>query len=466
MMRNYKYTNLNCKSKAHTLLFILLTIVSLSCKKYLEAKPDDKLTVPENLQDLQALLDNAIVMNNKTACYDEASADNYFLTPANYLAIGLKGQAAYSWQPYPNNYTNDYASAYLVIYNSNVCLNALDKIERNQVTALSFDNVRGSALFFRASQFLKLLWIYAKAYDQSSENDPGIILRLGTDFNEVSKRSSIKDCYDRVIQDLTTSIDLLPNIPQHVLRPSKAAAYAMLARTYLSMRIYDKAYEFSDKCLKIKSTLTDYNKISPSATSPFQSYNEEVIFHSDISTTYYFNISPTYSSIDTTLYRSYASDDLRKTLYFAAVGNYQQFKGSYASRGIGTRPLFTGIATDEVYLMRAEALARIGDRTGAMRDLNTLLKTRWKNSIPYKELMADTDLQALNLVLTERRKELIYRGLRWMDMKRLNKEGYNIIVNRTIDGKIYTLLPNSDKYALPLPADIVVLSGVDQNPGW
>jgi len=56
------------------------------------------------------------------------------------------------------------------------------------------------------------------------------------------------------------------------------------------------------------------------------------------------------------------------------------------------------------------------------------------------------------------------RDLRWMDIKRLNKEGANISLRRTVNGITYSLQPNDNKFALPLPETIIRISGMTQNP--
>jgi len=71
---------------------------------------------------------------------------------------------------------------------------------------------------------------------------------------------------------------------------------------------------------------------------------------------------------------------------------------------------------------------------------------------------------ALQKVLTERRKQLVMRFVRWMDIKRLNKEGASITLKRIINGQLYSLPPNSNLYALAIPEDVIVLSGIQQNP--
>jgi hypothetical protein len=50
-----------------------------------------------------------------------------------------------------------------------------------------------------------------------------------------------------------------------------------------------------------------------------------------------------------------------------------------------------------------------------------------------------------------------------MDIKRLNKEGRNIVLRRFLNGNTYTLEPNAAYYALPIPTDIVEITGIPQN---
>jgi hypothetical protein len=100
-----------------------------------------------------------------------------------------------------------------------------------------------------------------------------------------------------------------------------------------------------------------------------------------------------------------------------------------------------------------------------MNDLNTLLIKRWKSGT-FKPLDSNTAEEALKKVLEERRKELLYRMLRWMDLKRLNKEQqFQKSLKRILNNEEYTLLPNDPKYALPIPERVIELSGMQQNPG-
>lgn len=64
--------------KNYFLLLIVLLITTVGCKKYLDAKSDQKLAFPDRLEDVQALLDDFIVLNERGLSTGEASADNYF----------------------------------------------------------------------------------------------------------------------------------------------------------------------------------------------------------------------------------------------------------------------------------------------------------------------------------------------------------------------------------------------------
>ncbi|RKR83519.1 RagB/SusD domain-containing protein [Mucilaginibacter gracilis] len=446
------------------LLYIVLVASSLyGCKKFLDAKPDSKLVVPSTVGDVQALLDYYPRVNNFGASACESSADNYYLTDADWSALtNPDNQRMYIWGK-DHLFTtspNTWGQLYDVINIANTSLLSLSSIERSSANAADWDNAKGQALYLRSQSFLQAAAIWCLAYDpNTASTDLGLPLRLDPDFNKPSVRSSVAATYQQIITDLNIAIRLLPVKPLQVMRSSKPAAYALLARTYLFMRDYNKAGLHADSCLQLNSTLIDYNTLSATATFPFKQFNAEVLVENFVPVPP--NLSKVRAKIVADLYNSYSSNDLRKSVFFSknSDGSFG-FKGSYE----GSNGLFGGIATDEVYLIRAECAARQGNATQAMTDLNTLLKTRYSNKIVYTPLSAATANDALNIILVERRKELLYRCLRWMDLKRLNKVGANITLTRTVNGQTYTLPPNDPKYALPIPEDVIALSGMPQNP--
>jgi hypothetical protein len=445
-----------------------------SCKKYLDEKPVASIVSPKTLEDAQALLDNSSVMNQLvTGTYSEASADDYFLLANNYNSLSTDQQKVYTWSAFDYFHPNDWSKCYLAVYYSNLALETIEKIPITVQNETAWNNVYGSALFYRSYFFTQLLWAYAKAYDEaSSATDLGIAIRLQSDFNIPSLRSNVSDSYNRIFNDAKESTLYLPNLPQHTFRPSKAASYGLLSRVYLSMRNYDSAYKYSNLYLQIKSDLIDCKVnnttdfATPTSSLPFKKFNKETVFYSEINNSLPNAVMGTsIAKIDTFLFLKYATNDIRRSAYFGASSGYQKFKGSYAS---STTVFFSGIATDEIYLIKAECLARgvngnSGDKDAAMILLNSLLSKRYNNT--FTALTAADTNDALNKILLERRKELLMRGLRWIDIKRLNKEGRNIALTRLLPtGQTITLQPNSNYFALPLPADIIIQSGMNQNP--
>jgi len=67
--------------------------------------------------------------------------------------------------------------------------------------------------------------------------------------------------------------------------------------------------------------------------------------------------------------------------------------------------------------------------------------------------------------LKERRKELLFRGLRWTDLRRLNLDPrFAVTLARNVSGQIYSLPPEDPRYAWPIPDDEIQASGIPQNP--
>lgn len=450
--------------KTGKFFFSVLLILNCfsSCQKYLNEKPDKSLVVPTTIKDLQALLDDAYTMNlETTSTMPESSADDYFLTMDSYNSNNETARNTYTWSLTEYHFSNDWSYAYNAIYNTNLCLEGIAKIPRTTANSLKWDNVKGSALFYQSYYYLNLVWEFAKAYDESTADiDLGIVLRNGSDFNVKSVRASVEESYNKIISDAKESLAFLPDTSLLLLRPSKNAAYGLLARTYLSMRVYDSAFKYSNLSLKINDQLLDYNSVDPNNENPFPRLtNPETIFYTEMNGSNY--LHATFQAfIDTLLYNSYDSNDIRKQAFFGNRTGYHYFKGNYAQ---DPYILFSGIARDEIVLIRAECYARQNNIDEAMHDLNTLLSMRWNNAFIFIPETASGKDEALDKILSERRKELLMRGLRWIDIKRLNKEGRNIILEHIIDGKIYSLQPNDNKYALPVPSDIIRITGIEQN---
>ena len=83
----------------------------------------------------------------------------------------------------------------------------------------------------------------------------------------------------------------------------------------------------------------------------------------------------------------------------------------------------------------------------------------------YTNISTTDEMEALRIVLQERRKELLMRGIRWSDLRRLNlNEATSKKLIRILNNQQYELNPNSPNYVLPIQDNVIQLSGIEQNP--
>lgn len=449
------------------LLFVII-LYATGCSKadFLNAKPNSSIVIPGTLAELRGMLDYTTVFTNSPGL-GEISADNYYLLFPDWQALSFTERSSHIWDAdlYGNQrQVNDWTLPWQQVLYCNIVLEQLDKNPPRSTERNEWNDIKGTALFSRAWAYAALLQHFAPAFDSTSMNtDPGVPIRTGTDVHRYEQRATVKAGYDQVSRDLAAAIPLLGKAVPPVAknRPSQPAAYALLARTCLLTRQFQLAAAYADSCLSLYNVLIDYNTVSVTAVTPFDRSNPETLYFCQAISDYsiLFTSSATVLA-DTNLYRSYAGNDLRRSLFFRTIsGNSIGYKRGYS----GTVLAFTGLATDEVLLIRAEAQARLGNTLAAMNDLNSLLVKRWKNGT-YNPVTAVGASDALAKILAERRKELPWRGLRWLDLKRLNKEGYQLTLSRNLNGQLYTLAPNSQRYVFAIPADEIALSGIAQNP--
>jgi len=207
--------------------------------------------------------------------------------------------------------------------------------------------------------------------------------------------------------------------------------------------------------------LINYNTVSTTATIPFRQFNDEVIY--DSRTGIPPALANTKAKIDTLLFSSYAPNDLRRTVIFKTnADGSRAFKGSYT--GVNNASAFTGIATNELYFIKAECAVRANDISIGLATLNTVLSTRWKTGTYQPVTITDAGV-LLKTVLAERRKDLLFRTLRWTDLRRLNLEAdHRQEIRRILNGTSYKLEPGSPRYVFQIDQNAVELGGLPQNP--
>lgn len=456
------------KNIALNMGFIMVLFLTSSCDKFLSKRPSASVTNPTTLEDLQALMDNINSVNQGVfAIIGEGATDDFFLGPGGFDRLSDFDKSLYLWGPEPIYQTVNeniaWALPYHLILISNTVLEEIPLVRDSKV--LPRNTVEGTALFHRAFTYLSLAQTFCKAYDHNSAtNDLGVPLRLESDLNLPSIRSSLRETYNSILNDASKAADLLPLTTDYKTRPNKAAAFALLARTYLTMENYDEALKYADMALQIYGTdPINYNRIDGSKSFPFTRMNDETIFYAYGNGS--FAINPSRECyVDTVLYKSYDDLDLRKSLFFRSENNgYHTFRGSYL--GTGSSTCFNGLTVSEMLLIIAECQARKGNINAALNSLNHLLKNRYQEEyfIPRSETNVDL---LLGIVLTERRKEMLFRGQRWPDLKRLNRDPRFVkTLYRKVEGQelLYELPPNDLRYVMPIPQSVIDLTGMQQN---
>lgn len=458
--------------KTTYLLPLILLVMCLSCNKqdaFLDVKSNKSDVRPGKLADYQAMLDNDAVMNAWAPATGLVSSDNFYIDfPVWQATSTAQERNAYVWASdiYNGEPGFDWQLSYQVVAYANIVLEGLDQIPMTADNANEWKLARGSALFFRAFAFYEIAQIFAPPYDPSTASTTlGIPLKLDADAGKAYPRASLADTYDQIMTDLDAAIALLPASTMARTRPTRVAALALKARVLLTQGNYKGAFEQADAVIQSGAQLTDFNTVSNATTPAFPAYPNtigEVLFYAG--SVGFGLLSYNNLKVDTTLYRSYAANDLRRSMFFRDNGTAGvSYRGDFMGTIVSSK--FSGFALNEQYLIRAEASARFGNTAAAMSDLNTLLVKRWKTGT-YLAMAASSPADALAKVLTERRKELpLCCNLRWEDLRRLNREpAFAKTLTRVLNGITFTLPPNDPKYVLPIPDIEIQLNRIPQNP--
>lgn len=449
------------------ILFAL--IFYCGCSSFLDRKPEANISTPETIEDLRALLDNESDINRNYPGLLEMGTDDYFIDYSVWISRNVFDQDVYLWRYEPiyqvaqsgQNWRRPYGN----IATANVVLEALVRLGLEE--SEEGKRIKGEALFIRGMQLFHLVQVFAPIYDQTTAKDMmGVPLKLQSSIDGITVRATLEETYNQIIDDLEESLEFLPNVTEYLTRATTLAAHAALSRVYLFMGNYQESLSHAEEVLNTRPNLLDYNNIDVDHRTPFPpNENPEMLYFASSASAGTL-LGSSRANVDTVLYDSFSDFDLRKIAYFNSKGgNLYSFKGFYS----GTETsYFCGLATDELYLNKAECLVRLSNVEEGIEALNHLLLHRWETGKFVAYQLTDRN-EALKVVLQERRKEMIRRGVRWSDLKRLNKEKdfavtlvrelkYNEQVERT------ELPPDDNRYIYLIPQDVVELTKIPQNP--
>lgn len=429
------------------IIIIICIIFISSCNKSLEPySSKSNETALNTLTDIQSATYGAYAML-KTPFYPLCLFWN-----AIYMSddVALSGQTSDPmWNTYnythlatTYNVTNFWRDAYKAIYSSNLII---EKIKDGESSTL--DQLKGENLYLRAMSHFFLVRMFGRPYPQNKGENPGVPYKDNT-LDDLPARNSVKEVYDFIIKDLLKAASLMTEEKSPSFA-SKEVAYALLARVYLYMEENENAIIYANKVINSgRYHLMD--------TEPYKKYfipvpenNPETIFAirhvpsdnrgEDAIGNQFYNIPFGFSGYAET----YASQTL-----VDLVGQYPEDgrnsfiepqrngDGSMKMRGLVPKYYMNkfnwqdGIANlsspvilrlAEMYLIRAEANAKLGNGELAIEDVNLIRK---RAGLSGSALYTTTDLKGhssvLSVVLEEDRLEFFIEGHRIFDLFRNN----------------------------------------------
>ena len=438
----------------------LIILVLTSCNDFLDVAPKGEL-IPTTTNDFEMLLNDPRMMEaseyNVLQYYcDDAYLPDMLLMVFKTVPFLFK---SYTWEKdiYTENeddsmWTGSYSRIFT--YNS-----IIDKVmDSKEGTAAHKESVRGEALLGRAVDYFYLVNTYGPAYSEATMHTPSVPLVLTDDVTQQLVRNTPKEVYDQIIEDLKQAVEVLPEQPKlSAYRGSKDGAFGMLSRIGLYTGNWDMAAEYANIVLENHNTLLDYNdysiiddQMSIGRTNLPRLYdNPEVFYIRQFGYQY---------SVSGLIWISPALEDLYEagdrrfelyfTQYFSMMGSDMPWYNYSAFYELCITP-----TVPELLLTRAEAYARLGgatNRSNALADLNKLRQNRIEPAF-YVPLSSSDDSQVLKWVLDERRRELVYMGLRFYDQKRLNLEPeFAKDLTRVVEGNTLTLPANSPLYTMTI----------------
>lgn len=453
--------------KLHIIIYFALLFFT-SCEKFLSERSSNTVSSIESLKDMQALLDGSQLINvTGYSPLVETGSDDYFIGRGGFERATDYLRANYLWKKehvYTLEADNvDWMNTFRVIATMNTILDELPWT--TETAGFNPEHIKGAALFHRAYAYYNLVQIYCLAYDPATaKTDLGLPLRSSSDIDLPNYRASLEDTFNFIENDIKQSIHLLPTYSAYVTRPSKAAAHAFLAKFYLYLERYAEAGVEAERSLTLHSELIDYNELDGTLRNPIEEGNIETLYYAQASGSLLF-LASRESYVDTILYDSYADIDLRKEIFFESENNgYHTFHGTYY--GYSSSGVFNGLTVSEVFLIKAEILAREERIIESLEVLNELLLNRYERAT-FEPRTANGSEELLKVVLEERRKELVFRGVRWSDLKRLNRDprfAKTLYRRDPVSGALHELPPNDLRYAFLIPESIIERSGLEQNP--
>jgi len=485
------------------LLYILTIVAALgfvSCDNYLDTTPDNR-TVLDSPEKVKELL---------TSAYPEYSYGMFCFSMtdnATDKGIGhntdITNDQGYAWEDFTNTSQDSPAgywdACYQSIAHANQALDFIENQKNGDVIPAEFLPYYGEALVIRAYCHFMLVNLWGKHYNPATAaTDLGVpyVTEVENVVFKDYKRETVAKVYELIEKDLLEGIQYIEDEAYDVSKYhfNLAAANTFASRFYQYKGDWQKVVDYSTLALgaNASSKLRDL-----SGKYAAMGLNEQVTEYSLATEPSNFLLTSTatlwFNYFQATLRYTYNSE-LKNKLYQnifilagktwgQAAANYGNdddvilkwgyfFKRASINADVGYFYAMTpAIVAEEALFNRAEANIMLKKYTEAEQDLDFYFESRivdydetnkvseanitaWyeNNSYADSPLQASYDLDDktrtyLNCVIDIRRKEFLYEGLRWFDIRRFNLK----VVHKVEGGSPIELKENDARKVLQIP---------------
>lgn len=336
----------------------------------------------------------------------------------------------------------------------------------------------------RAWCYFLLINYYGKPYQATTAaSDAGYPIITEADVTAAKfERASVKAVWDFIVNDLTEAIPDLPAQNTHRLRMSRPAAQGLLGKVYMFMGKFSEAQPLLDAAMTgitatpIPVRLYDYNVTFATGgaflpiglfgpTYPTTPNNEENMYARQFGNPW--SLAANELVLTPQTVALYGTTDLRRKFMSATPYPSGAAFPNGMMRRSGPTTAQMGFLVPDLYLLRAECRARLGDLAGAKTDVEALRVKRMPAAdAPVPSNVAADQVQLVKFILEERLREFAGLGYRWFDMRRLSVDptyastvGYKHYQYATSGAATeHTLRP--ERLTLRLPRKVM-----EQNPG-
>lgn len=448
------------------LYIIILAFAMFGCQDYLDETSKGKL-IPKTVSDMFDMMSDFVGDNyggGASNGFCRGTSFSVFLTDdilphadmQNTFMVSKKnaymfndiiygaGESDYQWN-----------KLYHAIYLCNWIIQNVDGAELGNNPGIKRENIKAMAKANRAFNYFMLVNDYAPFYNAAtSDKDLAIPMPVEAAVETSLPQSSVKEVYDLMIEDLTTSLASLNPTEPHTFLPSRIGAYCLLSKIYMHMNDYNNMLKYAKEALKINDQLFDYNNIYAGPMYDFFLVGYGTAMKSwtipgQIWFREYGGTGVYYTLADDLLALFNKEKDLRYK-YFTTNKSAKTWMPTDQIRNTMTHEFSQSMRMSEVYLLAAEASVRATEGKSlenARQYLNEVRKHRMQ--MPEDITETDEDL-LLQEILDERRREFRATSMRWYDIKRLG-----ISVTHHIEGGTYTYDPSVKEYYFPIPPTTV-----------